>query len=71
MQSGEFHSAHADRPSSVATFGAPTWATLLPPSIVTLVGRLRPSLHLNGLRRFGSASKSAIDRGHMTYGEPK
>ena len=76
MQSGEFHSAHADRPSSVATFGAPTWATLLPPSIVavcgadqpverlltlqsaiaravhmvTLVGRLRPRLHLNGLR---------------------
>jgi hypothetical protein len=75
MQSGEFHSAHADHLSAVATFGAPTWAPLLPPSIVavggadqpverlltlqsaiaraahivTLVGRLRPRLHLNGL----------------------
>ncbi len=75
MQSGEFHSAQADRSFSVATLGAPTWAPLLPPSIVavggadqpverlltlqaaiakavhmvTLVGRLRPRLHLNGL----------------------
>ena len=75
MKSGEFHSAHADHLSAVATFGAPPWAPLLPPSIVavggadqpveqlltlqsaiaraahivTLVGRLRPRLHLNGL----------------------
>lgn len=75
MQSGEFHSAQADHSFSVATFGAPTWAPLLPPTIVavggadqpverlltlqsaiakavhmvTLVGRRRPRLHLNGL----------------------
>jgi hypothetical protein len=75
MQSDEFQSTHADHPSAVATFGAPTWPPLLPPSIVavggagqpverlltlqsaiawavhivTLVGRFRPRLHLNGL----------------------
>jgi len=77
MQSHDFQSGQADRPISGATFGAPTWVPLLPPSIVavgsadqpierlltlqsaiakavhmvTLVGRLRPRLHLSGLPR--------------------
>jgi hypothetical protein len=77
MQSHDFQSGQADHPYSDATFGAPTWAPLLPPSIVavggadqpverllalqsaiakavhlvTLVGRLRPRLHLSGLLR--------------------
>ena len=75
MQSGEFHSPQTDHRFSAATFGAPTWAPLLPPSIVavggadqpverlltlqsavakavhlvTLAGRFRPRLRLNGL----------------------
>ena len=75
MHSDEFHPNQADQPYSAATFGAPTWAPLLPPSIVavgsadqplerlltlqsvianavhkvTLVGRLRPRMHLSGL----------------------
>jgi len=75
MQSDDVQSGQADQPYSGATFGAPTWVPLLPPSIVavggadqpierlltlqsavakavhlvTLVGRLRPRLHPNGL----------------------
>ncbi len=36
MHSDEFHPNQADQPYSAATFGAPTWAPLLPPSIVAV-----------------------------------
>jgi len=58
MQSHDFRFGRADQPYSDATFGAPTWVPLLPPSIVAVGSADQPIERLLTLQ---SAIAKAVD----------